>query len=160
MLDERLQTKRLQTRDAFENMPGSRTPLPGLLFLLGLVFAYNAYVDLTRAPDADAADETVEELAARRLKVLEDEISQVLPDGRVLLKDGVPKPTSSKNFLRLHARIVSSSFRLMRVCHRASDRSRLQYRSRRSYVLVDSVFCASSAYGHERLPRSRRLVGC
>ena len=68
-------------------MPGSQTPLPGLLLLLGLIFAYKAFADLTAPPESEAP-ETTEERAARLLKVMPDEIARVLPDGRVVLTDG------------------------------------------------------------------------
>ena len=67
-------------------LPSARLPMPGLLLMLGLVFAYNAYDDWTRT--ADDPEETPEEYAARQLKVLPDDVEQVMPDGRVLLKDG------------------------------------------------------------------------
>ena len=73
-------------KNAFRDMPGSSASLPGLVFLLGLVFAYNAYRDYTEVPEEP--EETSEERVARQLKVLPDEIQRVLPDGRVLLVDG------------------------------------------------------------------------
>ena len=60
--------------------------MPGLLMLLGMVFAYNAYVDMTTVPEAPA--ETPEEKAARQLKVVPADIEMLMADGRVLLKDG------------------------------------------------------------------------
>lgn len=67
-------------------MPGSAMGLPGLVFLLGLVFAVRVYEDFTAAPPAPA--ETPEEKVARQLKVVPDDIEMIMADGRVLLKDG------------------------------------------------------------------------
>ena len=76
----------LEGKDAFKGMPSSKASLPGLVFLLSLWLLHNAYDDWTRIQEENK--ETIEERAARVLKVLEDEITQVMPDGTVLLKDG------------------------------------------------------------------------
>ena len=69
-------------------MPGAGTPLPGLLFLLSLVTAYHLYTDMTAVPEEEIEEETPVHRASRLLKVLPDDIETVMPDGRVLLKDG------------------------------------------------------------------------
>ena len=73
-------------KDAFRGMPSSNLPMPGLLFLLTLVIAHHAYEDWTRVDEEP--EETPEEKAARALKVPDDDIERLMPDGRVLLKDG------------------------------------------------------------------------
>lgn len=75
-------------------MPSSKMSLPGLIFLLTLVLAYNAYDDYTALPPSEVV-ETAEERAASQLNVPADAVAKLMPDGRVLLKDGsIRKPGS------------------------------------------------------------------
>ena len=67
-------------------MPSSKLPMPGLLMLLGIVAAVNAYDDLFKKPED--VQETPEDYAARILKVLPDDIAQIRDDGIVVLKNG------------------------------------------------------------------------
>ena len=82
----------LHGQDAFRyNLLTSSRSLSGLVLLLGLVFAYSAYCDLS-APESPIGvgegKETAQEFAARILRVPVHEVDSLLPDGRVLMKDG------------------------------------------------------------------------
>ena len=82
----------LHGQDAFRyNLLTSSRSLSGLVMLLGLVFAYSAYCDLS-APESPVrvgeGKETAQELAARIMQVPVHEVDSLLPDGRVLMKDG------------------------------------------------------------------------
>ena len=81
------ESERRADPNAFKGMPGQSLGLPALVFLLGIVFAVNAWDDLTSKPE-EATPETPEEHAARKLKMLPDEVDRVMADGRVLLRDG------------------------------------------------------------------------
>ena len=79
----------LHGQDAFRyNMLTSSRPLSGLVFILALVFAYSAYYDLSTESPIGEGKETAEEFAARILEVPVHEVERLLPDGRVLMKDG------------------------------------------------------------------------
>ena len=73
--------------DAFRyNFFSSSRPLTGLVFILGLCFAYSAWYDLSSSPLE--GNEDSREFAARILNVPVQDIERLLPDGRVLMKDG------------------------------------------------------------------------